>query len=142
MADIVPEDFARKAELANGRVAMLAFAGWYWPSVVGTFSSDDVTTTDPVDAILQADTQWWAQFIILCGTIEGLKYKADLEGTTSYIGDGPAFFDYTGKWNKMDDAEKKKIRLQELKNARLAMLGVIGLFSDHFIPGAVPAYHL
>lgn len=117
---------------------MLAFVGWYWPALVGTFDADDVTTTDPIDAILQADPQWWAQFILLGGVIESLKYKADLDGTSSYTGEGPAFFDWSGKWAGLDEAGQKKVRLQELKNGRLAMIGVMTLLADHFIPGSVP----
>eukprot|EP00540_Astrosyne_radiata_P015476 CAMPEP_0116842592 /NCGR_PEP_ID=MMETSP0418-20121206/11605_1 /TAXON_ID=1158023 /ORGANISM="Astrosyne radiata, Strain 13vi08-1A" /LENGTH=200 /DNA_ID=CAMNT_0004473225 /DNA_START=66 /DNA_END=668 /DNA_ORIENTATION=- len=139
LAEIVPQDFARKAELANGRVAMLAFVGWLWPAWVGTFDSDDVTTTDPIDAFLQADPQWWAQFIVLCGTIEGLKYRADIASERSYAGGDVPFWDYTGKWAKMDAAARKKIRLQELKNGRLAMVGIIGFLAERLFPGAVPA---
>uniref|UniRef100_A0A7S1DE26 Uncharacterized protein n=2 Tax=Cyclophora tenuis TaxID=216820 RepID=A0A7S1DE26_CYCTE len=121
---------------------MLAFVGWYFPQVVGTFNSDDVTTTDPIDAILQADPQWWAQFILLCGVVEALKYKAELDGTKSFTGEGDtAFFDWSNKWAKLDDTQKLKTRRQELKNGRLAMIGVIGLLSDHFIPGSIPLLH-
>jgi hypothetical protein len=82
----VPADYARKAELANGRSAMLATVGWVWPKWFGLFDSNDVTTTDPIDAIMQADPQWWAQFIIFCGTIEAWKYNAELNGK-SFVGE-------------------------------------------------------
>merc|ERR1719384_1220999 len=55
LSDYVPTDWARRAELSNGRAAMLATVGWIWPTIFGTFDAQDVTTTDPVDAILQAD---------------------------------------------------------------------------------------
>lgn len=116
---------------------MLANVGWFWPSLVGRFESDDVTTNDPIDAIFQADAQWWAQFLLICGTVEALKYSAELEGK-SYTGEGPAFFDWSGQWAKMTDAQKQDMRLKELKNGRLAMIGFASYVADHFIPGSVP----
>ena len=132
-----PAEWLRKGELSNGRAAMLATVGWAWPSLVGHFDSPDVTTTDPIDAILQADNQWWAQWLLLCGTIEAMKYRAELEGK-SYTGDGPAAFDWAKQWDKLDAAGKESMRLKELKNGRLAMLGIAGFVANHLIPGACP----
>jgi Chlorophyll A-B binding protein len=138
LAQWAPVEHLRKAELSNGRSAMLATVGWFWPAYVGTFNSDDVTTTDPIQAILQADPQWWAQWVIFCGTIEAIKFRGEQEGK-SYTGDAPeAAIDWTGTWAKLDDAQKEDMRLKELKNGRLAMLGFAGLVSDYFIPGSVP----
>jgi len=133
----VPGEYARKAELANGRSAMLATVGWVWPKWFGLYDSDDVTTTDPIDAIMQADPQWWAQFIIFCGTIEAYKYNAELNGK-SYVGEGPAAIDYMQAWDKLDAKGKEKMRLRELKNGRLAMIGIASFLSAHFIAGSVP----
>lgn len=130
-------DFLRKAELSNGRSAMLANVGWFWPALVGRFDSTDVTTNDPIEAILQADPQWWAQWALICGVGEAFKYQGELEGK-SFTGEGPAVLDWTGSWAKMDDKQKEDIRLKELKNGRLAMLGFASFLADHFIPGSVP----
>merc|ERR1719203_2381689 len=46
LSDYVPPSWARAAELANGRSAMLATVGWVWPGKFGTFDSNDVTTID------------------------------------------------------------------------------------------------
>mmetsp|Transcript_10813 Transcript_10813/g.15247 ORF Transcript_10813/g.15247 Transcript_10813/m.15247 type:complete len:203 (+) Transcript_10813:79-687(+) len=133
----VPAEWARKAELSNGRSAMLATVGWVWPAWFGTFASTDVTTTDPIEAILQADPQWWAQFIIFCGVIESWKYNAELEGK-SYTGEGEAAIDWSKSWSKMDEEGQQKMRLRELKNGRLAMIGIASFVAGHFIPGSVP----
>ena len=93
LGEWLPADYGRKAELSNGRSAMLAVVGWVWPKYFGLFDSSDVTTTDPIDAILQADPQWWAQFILLCGTIEGYKYNAELNGK-SFVGEVRHLFSY------------------------------------------------
>merc|ERR1719276_311651 len=137
VSDYLPPKWAREVELSNGRSAMLATVGWFWPQVVGTFSGDDVTTTDPIDAILQADPQWWAQFIILCGVIESYKYNAAKEGK-SYTGGGEPAVDYLGMYPD-DPAERLIMEEKELKNARLAMIGFASFVSAHFIPGSVPA---
>lgn len=132
----VPADYAREAELANGRSAMLATVGWLWPATFGTFTSDDVTTTDPIDAILQADPQWWAQFIVLCGVFEFWKYQKKNEGC-SYTGGGEPAVDYLNLYPK-DPEARKTLEVQELKNARLAMIGIAGLVSNHLLPGSCP----
>lgn len=137
LAQWAPIDYLRKAELSNGRSAMLATVGWYWPAAVGMFDSDDVTTTDPIKAIMEADPQWWAQFIVFCGTIEAVKYRGELQGK-SYTGEGDPVIDYSGMWAKLDAAKKDEMRLKELKNGRLAMIGMAGFLSDYFIPGSVP----
>lgn len=137
LAQWAPIDHLRKAELANGRSAMLASVGWFFPKVFGTFDSNDVTTTDPMEAILQADPQWWAQFIIFCAVIEGLKYRGELDGK-SFTGEGPPVIDWSGSWGRLSDDEKQTMRLKELKNGRLAMIGVASYIADYFIPGSVP----
>eukprot|EP00545_Synedropsis_sp_CCMP1620_P010442 CAMPEP_0119010814 /NCGR_PEP_ID=MMETSP1176-20130426/5263_1 /TAXON_ID=265551 /ORGANISM="Synedropsis recta cf, Strain CCMP1620" /LENGTH=198 /DNA_ID=CAMNT_0006963553 /DNA_START=55 /DNA_END=651 /DNA_ORIENTATION=+ len=137
LSEWIPAEHARKAELSNGRSAMLATVGWFWPAKVGMFASDDVTTTDPVDAIMQADPQWWAQFVIFCGVIEAIKYRAEQDGG-SFTGEGDPAIDYMNQWGGMNDAQKETMRLKELKNARLAMIGFASFVSAHFIPGSVP----
>ena len=118
---------------------MLANVGWFWPKLVGTFDSSDVTTTDPIKGILEADPQWWAQWILFCGLIEGAKYRAELNGK-SYTGDGDAFLDWSGRWAKMGPEARENARLQELKNGRLAMIGFASYVSAYYIPGSVPAF--
>lgn len=132
----VPGEYARKAELANGRAAMLACVGWVWPAWFGTFAGP-VTTTDPIDAVLQTSPEFWAQFIILCGVAENWKYNRELEGK-SYTGDGEPAVDWTMYWGKMTDQGRDRMRMRELKNARLAMIGIASFAAAHFIPGSVP----
>lgn len=107
LSDWIPAEHCRKAELANGRVAMLATVGWFWPKFVGMFPAKDVTTSDPIKAILQADPQFWAQFILLCGCCEFVKYQGELEGK-SYTGDGPAVVDWMGQWETYSEEKKER----------------------------------
>ena len=136
LSDYVPTDWARRAELSNGRSAMLATVGWFFPKIFGTFDSQDVTTTDPIDAILQADPQWWAQWIVICGVFETWKYKQELNGKSFLGGDEPAV-DYLKLW-PTDDKARETMRIKELKNGRLAMIGIAGLVSNHILPGSCP----
>lgn len=135
LSDWAPVSHLRAAELANGRSAMLATVGYVFPKWFGAFEGD-VTVDDPIAAIGQADLQWWAQFIIFCGTIEAYKYNKELEGKSSTGGGEPAI-DWMGMYPK-DEAARKEMELKELKNGRLAMIGIAGFVSAHFIPGSVP----
>ena len=138
LSDQVPVEWLRKSELSHGRSAMLATVGWVFPSLVGTFQGP-VSTTDPIKAHLEADNQWWAQFILLAGVIEGVKYRAEMEGK-SYTGEigKEAAIDWTGQWAKLSDAEKETMATKELKNGRLAMMGMAGFICNYFFPGTVP----
>ncbi|KAG7369254.1 chlorophyll A-B binding protein [Nitzschia inconspicua] len=139
LAQYAPLDFLRKAELSNGRSAMLATVGWSFPTF-WTFPDGPVDTTDPIEAFFKADPQWWAQFIIFCATIEGIKYRAEMDGK-SYTGEigKEAAIDWTGNWSKLDDAQKEDMAIKELKNGRLAMIGMAGYFASVLVPGSVPA---
>jgi hypothetical protein len=136
LAEYIPAEWARKAELSNGRSAMLATVGWFFPYSVYKFDSDDVTSADPMKAILEADPQWWAQFVIFCGVIEAIKYRGELEGKT-YSSVGEPVIDYM-KMYPEDQAAREVMAEKELKNGRLAMLGIASFLSAHFIPGSVP----
>lgn len=113
---------------------MLATVGWLFPKVVGTFDGP-VDTTDPIAAFSKADPQWWAQFIIFCGTIEAVKYRGELDGK-SYTGevDKEAAIDWAKQWGKMDSAKREEMAMKELKNGRLAMIGIASFAANYFIP--------
>ena len=115
---------------------MLATVGWFFPYTLGTFDSQDVTSTDPMAAILEADPQWWAQFVVLCGTFEAYKYKKALEGK-SYTGKGEPVVDYLKGYPAEED-ERRKMEMKELKNGRLAMIGIASICAASAIPGSVP----
>jgi len=120
---------------------MLATVGWVWPKWFGAFPGfTDVTTTDPIDAILQADTQWWAQFILLCGVIEANKFYAAQNGKSYMAGttaDDTPFYDPFGIYPRTEEG-RKLMAERELKNARLAMIGIASFVAGHFIQGSVP----
>ena len=137
LAQWAPVDHLRKAELANGRSAMLATVGWLFPKVVGTLEGP-VDTVDPIDAFFKSDTQWWAQFIVFCGTIEAIKFRAELDGK-SFTGevDKDAAIDWTNQWSKMDAAKREDMAVKELKNGRLAMIGIASFAANYFLPVSI-----
>lgn len=47
-------------------------------------------------------------------------------------------YDPLGGFRKKTDAQKDYIRLNELKNGRLAMIAMAAYTSEHWIPGSVP----
>lgn len=135
LSDYLDPSWARAAELANGRSAMLATVGWVFPKYVGHFAGD-VSADDPIAAIMQSSPQWWAQFVILCGTFEAFKYSESMNGK-SFNHNGTPVVDYAGGYPD-DEAGRRDIELKELKNGRLAMIAIASFVSNHFIPGSVP----
>jgi hypothetical protein len=117
---------------------MLATVGWSFPKVVGTFDGP-VDTTDPIGAIGASDMQWWAQFIVFCAVIEGIKFRGEADGK-SYTGevDKDAALDWSGNWSKLDAAQREDMAMKELKNGRLAMIGIASYVSNYYIAGSVP----
>jgi hypothetical protein len=138
LAQWAPIEHLRKAELANGRSAMLATVGWSFPKIF-MFPDGPIDTTDPIDAFFKADPQWWAQFIIFCGTIEAIKARGEMEGK-SFTGDvtKEAALDWSKQWGKMSEKERELMAMKEIKNGRLAMIAIAGFAANALIPGAVP----
>eukprot|EP00968_Pinguiococcus_pyrenoidosus_P020557 scaffold2448_cov250-Pinguiococcus_pyrenoidosus.AAC.8 len=136
LSDMAPLDSLRESELKHGRVAMLAFLGWVFPEVVGTFPANDITSTHAWEALSQADPQFWFQIVGVCGIVEAAGFRQVLPLPRSSPTDphpslfalafaaaeyrhkisgaeGP-FFDPAGIAPK-DPAEFKKMQLKELK---------------------------
>jgi len=135
-------NLVRAAELKHGRVAMLACVGWAWtatgahfegmlsPSAGISFAS--LAALDPLTAASKVPGAGIWQMIFAIGGVEVFwenKYP-------SYKCGG----DY-GVPRVTQDAEKfKELQLAELKNGRLAMIGIVSFAVATALPGSVPFY--
>ena len=130
----------REAEIKHGRVCMLAFVGIVaqkyfhipgYPDAPDWLTALDVCYTDKISTL--GVIQIWAFTAI----VEGKYYSGD-----AWIGQmdrepGDLGFDPL-KLTKTPGFNLKEFQLKEIKNGRLAMIGVASLAAAHQIPGSVP----
>jgi len=135
-------NLVRAAELKHGRVAMLATVGWAWTATGAHFegmlstsqkiSFADVCALGPIAGAAKVPGAGIWQMIAAIGCLEVFwenKYPA-----TECAGD-------FGVPRMTQDPEKlKELQLMELKNGRLAMIGIISFACAEAIPGSVPFY--
>merc|ERR1719229_1814650 len=140
----------RAAELKHSRVAMAAVTGWAWvsssgPLFPGYLSPSEGVTFESLGT--HGYAAWDAvpengKFQIL-GVIGILELLGEAAVKPHYMAGGtpgkiPLLWDPLGFTAKLSPETLAKKRLAELKNGRLAMIGVMSLVSAHFIPKSVP----
>jgi len=130
----------REAELKHGRVCMLAFVGVVaqkffhvpgYPNASDWLTALDVCYTDKTATLGIIQISLFTMFV------EGKYYSGD-----AWIGQmdrepGDLGFDPL-KLTKTPGFNLKEFQLKEIKNGRLAMIGVASLAAAHTIPGSVP----
>ena len=130
-------EFLFEAEITHARVAMLAALGWIFPELTGInlFEKYGGTLDDPISLFGQIPEQGKYQIISLIAVVEHIRIKrvifGDFPAGDTGLGQGgwnPFAFDYTAEefYNK---------QTQEIKNGRLAMLGISGMFSQALVTG-------
>jgi len=141
----------RHAEVKHGRVAMAAFVGWWAVGALrlpgqltfGTeFSSLPSKGLEAWDAV----PGWGkAQMLIFAGLIEFHDELFHSRRGTHYLRGGipgknmvPGLYDPFGLSKKKSEEAKARGRDAEIKNGRLAMIGVAGLYCAAAIEGSVP----
>jgi len=140
----------RAAELKHSRVAMAAVTGWAWvssggPLFPGYLSIEQGVTFESLgrdgyaawDAVPDSGT---LQIIGVVGILDllgeaAVKPHYMMGGTPGKI---PLIWDPLGFTAKLSPETLARKRTAELKNGRLAMIGVMSLVSAHFIPNSVP----
>jgi len=125
----------RAVELKHSRVCMLACLGWFHVAAGWHFIGDAAAgfrvSNDPLVNVTQTPMGgiWQLVFTIMC-----------LEWLTTYICKPPAErpWDVLG-WAPLiadeEDANWKKVQLQELNNGRLSMMGILGLIAQDVYTG-------
>ncbi|KAG7360407.1 chlorophyll A-B binding protein [Nitzschia inconspicua] len=142
----------RHSEVKHGRIAMAAFVGW---CVAGaglrlpgelapglSFSDIPSKGLEAWDAI----PGWGkAQFLLFAGLIEFHDELFFSRRGTHYMRGGtpgknmvPGLYDPLGFSKNRSEEAKARGRASEIKNGRLAMIGVAGLYAAATIPGSVP----
>mmetsp|Transcript_37602 Transcript_37602/g.55387 ORF Transcript_37602/g.55387 Transcript_37602/m.55387 type:complete len:222 (+) Transcript_37602:63-728(+) len=142
----------RHAEVKHGRIAMAAFVGW-WAVGAGLRFPGELAHGLDFGSIPSAGYEAWdavpiagkAQMLILAGIIEiGDEYFFSKNGQ-HYLRGGtpgknmvPGLFDPAGLSSMRSEEAKARGRSAEIKNGRLAMIGVMGMYATTQIAGSVP----
>mmetsp|Transcript_52169 Transcript_52169/g.117492 ORF Transcript_52169/g.117492 Transcript_52169/m.117492 type:complete len:310 (+) Transcript_52169:49-978(+) len=129
----------REAELKHGRIAMLAFVGVLVQSGFHFPGRPDVEWTEALGACCADKNARLGilQILVFIFIIEGKFYSGDM-----WVGMGEREAGDLGwdplKLSRREGYDAKKVQLQELKNGRLAMIGMASLACNKLIPGSIP----
>jgi|NOAtaT_7_FD_contig_101_268156_length_1369_multi_16_in_0_out_0_1 hypothetical protein len=128
----------REAELMHGRIAMMAALGFVFPGLIGTLPGNEWTGVDaysytnPLEALYKAPGLAIQQIFCFMAIMEFFRIKRIQEKGASYEAGDFGWGQGEGRWNpykfNYTPEEYKEKQLQELKNGRLAMMGVLGLY--------------
>lgn len=133
----------RAAELKHCRVAMLATVGWAWTATGAHFEgmlsnhppvsfADAAAAGNPIAAAVMVPGMGIFQMILAIGALE-INWESKYPSNECAGNFGvPAV--------TQDPAELRKLEDAELKNGRLAMIGIISFACAQGIPGSVPLY--
>lgn len=117
-------------------------------AVVGAFTGQlhltipgYTSNIDPVQNLNAFVLDWplgFTQIIASIGIIEGANFPGEFWFGKGDREAGDMGFDPLGFFNKKNQAQKDYLRLNELKNGRLAMIALAGFYCEAKIPGSVP----
>lgn len=130
----------RESELKHCRIAMLASIGAFasqWGLTIPGYTA----VADPTENLNQYfvnNPLGFAQIILAIGIIEGRFFPGEFWTGKGEREAGDLGYDPLGFFKNKTPAQKNTLRLQELKNGRLAMMALAAYTSEHWIPGSVP----
>jgi len=127
----------REAELMHGRICMVAVLGFIIPGFT-TFpgnewtGADAFSYTNPLEAIGNAPSASLFQIFAFMSAMEFRRINNIFNEGNSYMaGDSQRWGQGSGRWNPLGlnytPEEYEEKQLQEIKHARLAMIGLLGL---------------
>mmetsp|Transcript_12071 Transcript_12071/g.39646 ORF Transcript_12071/g.39646 Transcript_12071/m.39646 type:complete len:133 (-) Transcript_12071:252-650(-) len=129
---------------------MTAVTGWAWvssggPLFPGYLSASEGVTFESLgrDGYAAWDAVPEAGKLQIIGTIGILELLQEGSTKPHYMVGGipgkvPLLWDPLGYTARLSPETLATKRVSELKNGRLAMIGVMSLVSAHFVPGSVP----
>lgn len=123
LSDFIDIKWLQESEIKHGRVCMLAFLGMLAQEFVHL---PNPAYANPVatEAFYQVPAGALWQIFLFCGVVELVLHKGKISYTDMFTGDAvPGELGFNPMGLKMTD----KLRLQEIKNGRLAMCGVGGV---------------
>mmetsp|Transcript_32152 Transcript_32152/g.108241 ORF Transcript_32152/g.108241 Transcript_32152/m.108241 type:complete len:209 (-) Transcript_32152:90-716(-) len=148
-------DFFRAAEVKHGRIAMMATLGYMHHlagiTIPGSLSSSEGITfkslgaMNPLEAWAAVPAAGVSQIFGAIALVEAYemthkdgKYAggdAWFQGFSTNLAFDPLGF------GKADAKMVETMKLRELKNGRLAMIGIMGFVASSAVPGSVPMLH-
>mmetsp|Transcript_21656 Transcript_21656/g.47074 ORF Transcript_21656/g.47074 Transcript_21656/m.47074 type:complete len:217 (-) Transcript_21656:315-965(-) len=142
----------RHSEIKHGRVAMAAFVGW-WATGSGLRFPGELAHGLDFASVPSKGLEAWdaipgwgkAQMLLFAGLIELHDEIFHSTRGTHYMKGGtpgknmvPGLYDPFGLSKGRSEEAKAKGRSSEIKNGRLAMVGVAGLWAAATLDGSVP----
>jgi len=143
----------RHAEVKHGRVAMAAFVGWTAVAGAGLRFPGELAhgldfSAVPAQGLAAWDaTPGWgkSQMLLFAGLIEFHDELFYSRRGTHYMRGGvpgknmvPGLYDPFNLSSRKSEAELARGRDVEIKNGRLAMIGIAGVYFANVIEGSVP----
>jgi hypothetical protein len=142
----------RHSEVKHGRIAMAAFVGW-WATGAGLRFPGELAYGLDFASIPSKGLDAWeavpgwgkAQLLLFAGLIEFHDELFYSRRGTHYMKGGvpgknmvPGLYDPFGFSKNKSPEKLAKGRASEIKNGRLAMIGVAGMYAAATVPGSVP----
>lgn len=125
-------NYVRSAELKHGRVAMLAVVGF----IVQQYVHFRIDESDPIKTITELGFGPNLQILSFIGVIELATWDKTFTGETA----GDLGFDPLMLSKGKSEAQMNDLQLKEIKNGRLAMIGIMGLLAQNIATGGANTF--
>ncbi|KAL7564135.1 hypothetical protein ACA910_021110 [Epithemia clementina (nom. ined.)] len=122
--------YYRESELKHGRVAMAACLGWFITAGGVHPAFDSSLSSNPLVAARELPFVAWLQFILGCGAVEWLT--EEIKKRPGYV---PGDILGASYWVDSSDEGWVDYQNKELNNGRLAMLAIVGIYTQTVLYG-------